>query len=93
MQEVEVMSKKLICYCKTVFWAKNSFKKKFKPFGLDPHPPFLSQVTEQHPSSPLPKGCNVRILMESVAFWNCGIYHFLHASGKVEPGCCYNCYN
>ena len=43
VQEVEAMSKKLICYCKTVFWAKNSkIFNFFKPFGLDP----LPRVTE-----------------------------------------------
>ena len=45
VQELEAMSKKLICYCKTVFWAKNSKKKQLtRP---------LPQVMEQHPSSPL----------------------------------------
>ena len=29
------------------------------------------------------KGCNVRIPMESVVFWNYSIYHFLH--GKIIP--------
>ena len=54
MQEVEAMSKRLLCYYKTVFWAENSKKiKNFKPFRLDPPPPPLPQVTEQHPGFPL----------------------------------------
>ena len=44
VQEVEAMSKKLICYCKTIFWAEISKKiKNFKPFGLDPPPPLRSR--------------------------------------------------
>ena len=54
MQEVEAMSKRLLCYCKTVFGAENSKKIKFfKPFGLDP-PPLTSGhgTTSQFPLDP-----------------------------------------
>ena len=46
---IRVSQKKLICYCKTIFWAKNSKKIKiFKPFGLDP-PTLGHRTTSQFP--------------------------------------------
>ena len=45
--------KKLICYCETVFWAKNSKKTKFfKPFGLDPPPTSGHGTTSRFPLEP-----------------------------------------
>ena len=60
--------KKLICYCETVFWAKNSKKTKFfKPFGLDPPPTSGHGTTSRFPLAILPPWLTLLV----VTTWRC----------------------
>ena len=53
-REVDPRLRELLCYRENAFWANIRKKIKFfKPFGLDPPPPPLPRVTEQHPGYPL----------------------------------------